>query len=254
MDRNEEITEKLIQYLDGELSDNERKAVEELLSADEAMQKELHNLQLAQEAVRAYGLKSQVASVRKQMLQAEAEAVSKSKVYPFALHLMKYAAILMFALLSVTIFMYASTSSARLYKENYQPYKVSVARGENPNNAIVNDFNTANYSQVIADFKATSSPNNRDYLLAAQAYQQTHKYGDAITLYNRLINPGNPDNSFRDDAEYYLGFTYLENHQSAKAKSIFEKIYTNPDHLYHDKVTFWMMLRLKILAIKDHGK
>ncbi|HEX3383790.1 MAG TPA: tetratricopeptide repeat protein [Mucilaginibacter sp.] len=255
MDHNEETTEKLIRYLDGELSGAELTAIERLLDIDKDVRKEFEGLELAREAVRAYGLKNQVASVRKEMLESTAtETNAEPKVYPFFRNAMKYAAVLVFAVLSITIYMYATVSSSKLYQDNYQAYQGSVTRGDASTGTIAAAFNAAKYRDVITTFKRTASHTNRDYFLAAQAYAAIRRYDDAIDLYNKLISLPGTENSFHDDSEYYLGLTYLENQEPAKAKLIFQKIYSNPDHLYHDKVSFWMMLKLKMLTIKDSGK
>ena len=58
-----DMSEKLILYLDGELSDSEKSNLEQQLAADKALQDELESLQSTRQAIKLYGLKQKVASV-----------------------------------------------------------------------------------------------------------------------------------------------------------------------------------------------
>ena len=51
-----DMSEKLMQNLDGELPAADKVQLEQQLASDAALREELENLQLAREAVRSYGL------------------------------------------------------------------------------------------------------------------------------------------------------------------------------------------------------
>jgi tetratricopeptide (TPR) repeat protein len=255
MDNRESYSEKLIQYMDGELTGHELEIFEKLLSENSELQEELKNLELAKAAISSYGLKSQVASVHREMMQEfkEHKMPAGSKIYPFIRDTLKYAASIVLILFSIGIYMYATTSSSKIYKENYEPYKLSISRGENTNTDIEQAFNTCKYDIVISTFKSFAHPDIKAYFLVAQAYLSTHQSDKAIPAFNQVVNsPGS--NSFKDDASYYLALTYIENNQPAKALPIFEKIHADRDHLYHDRVSYWTLLKLKLLAFKSSEK
>ncbi len=256
MDNSESYSEKLIQYMDGELPGNELATFEKLLSENSALRQELENLELAKMAIRSYGLQRQVASVRREMLQEpeEQEKPAESKIYPFMRSTLKYAASLFLLLSAIGIYMYATTSSSKLYKENYEPYKLSISRGENANTALEKAFNTGNYHEVISTFKTLTNPGGKENFLVAQAYLEIHQPGKAIQSFNQVVNAPGPANTFKDDASYYLALAYIEGNQPAKALPVFEKIHSDPDNLYHDKVNYWTLLKLKLLAFKSSGK
>jgi hypothetical protein len=253
MNNSEQHTEKLIQYLDGELSSSEKTTFEKLLSENEGLQQELENLNLAKMAVRSYGLKNQVASVRGEMIN-EFKIQQKSpeaKIYPFIRTTLKYAASVFLVLFSMGIYLYITSSSSTLYKENYATYKLSITRGEPVNSPLERAFNTGNYNEVINSFKALKNPGNKEYFLVGQAYQSTHQTNNTIQAFMKVLSATGSDNAFRDDASFYLALSYLENNEPKKAEPIFEKIHSDPDHLYHDKVSYWTLLKLKLLAFKS---
>lgn len=257
MDNNESYTEKLIQYMDGDLTGGELESFEKQLSENGELQQELENLTLAKMAIRSYGLKSRVASVHREMMNEfnkTAEKPAENRIYPFMRSTLKYAASIFLVLCSAVIYLYITASPSALYKENYEPYKLSVTRGESSASTIEKDFDSGNYNVVISDFTKITNPGNKENFLAAQAYQSTHHLDKAIDAFNHVLSSPVSDNTFKDDAAYYLALTYLENNQPLKAKPIFEKIYEDHDHLYHDKVSYWTILKLKLLTLKSSEK
>ncbi|MDP9080311.1 MAG: hypothetical protein M3O71_23030 [Bacteroidota bacterium] len=256
MNNSESYSEKLIQYMDGELTENELAAFEKLLSENSLLQEELKNLELAKMAIRSYGLKSQVASVRQQMIQdlKEDRKPAESKIYPFIRSTLKYAASILLVLSAIGIYMYSTTTSKKLYQEGYQPYKISITRGENTNSNLEAAFNGGNFNEVINIFKNTPNPGSKETFLAAQSYLSLHQLDNAIQSFNQVLQPSGSDNNFRDYASYYLALAYIEDNKPVKALPIFEKIHADADNLYHDKVSYWTLLKLRILTFKNTGK
>ena len=254
MNSSESDSEKLIQYMDGELTGPELVTFEKLLSENSNLQEELKNLELAKMAIRSYGLKSQVASVRQEMineLQEHKKPVG-GKIYPFMRTTLKYAASIILVLFSIGIYMFATTSSSKLYKENYEPYKLSVSRGANTNTIIEQAFSTGKYDAVISSFKGIPNPDTKEKFLVAQAFLSTHQIGNAIQAFKKVLNAS--DNNFREDASYYLALSYIEDNQPAKALPIFKNIHSDRDNLYHDRVSYWTLLKLKLLTFKSPEK
>ncbi|HWJ90855.1 MAG TPA: hypothetical protein VNR87_07070, partial [Flavisolibacter sp.] len=51
-----------------------------------------------------------------------------------------------------------------------------------------------------------------------------------------IIRSGS-DPTFREDAEFYLALAFIKNKQPSKALPLFEKIFNDKTHLYHQQVT-----------------
>src|SRR5947208_802981 len=63
MDNNDTNTDLLLQYLDNELDDSAKAAVENRLVRDQDLRDKLTTIQLARDAVKLYGLKKQVKQI-----------------------------------------------------------------------------------------------------------------------------------------------------------------------------------------------
>jgi tetratricopeptide (TPR) repeat protein len=256
MSDNDKYTETIIRYLDGELTGVDLKSFEELLRENGAVQQELDNLRLALKAVRSYGLKTEVASVHDEMMQ-ELKAEKKSstgRAYPFLRSTLKIAASLLFILLSICIYQYSTVSPSKLYNDNYRPYKESVSRGTAGTTELEKAYIDGKPGVVTGLFEKVKSADNKTDFLAAQSYLALHHPGKAIEVFKRILTSPPADLSFRDDAEYYLALAYLGNNQPGQAREFFKKIYGDKDHPYHDRVSYWLLLKLKLLSLKTAAK
>ena len=70
-------SEKLMRYLDGEMSGTEKEEFEKKLASDESLRAAMEGLRTAKEAVKMYGLQQKVASVRKEMAEEKTGAKKK---------------------------------------------------------------------------------------------------------------------------------------------------------------------------------
>jgi len=256
MSDNDKYTETIIRYLDGELTGVDLKSFEELLRKDSAVQEELDDLRLAQKAIRSYGLKTDVASVHDEMMKEfKAEKKSSSaRIYPFVRTTLKIAASLLFFLLSIGIYQYSTVSPSKLYNDNYRPYTEPVSRGAAGTTELEKAYIGGKPAVVTGLFEKMGSADNKTDFLAAQSYLALHRPGKAIEVFNRILTSPPADLSFRDDAEYYVALAYLGNNQPGQARVIFERIYGDKDHPYHDRISYWMLLKLKLLSLKTPAK
>jgi len=256
MNDNSQHTETIINYLSGELTGEELSLFEALLAADDAVRRELENLQLARSAVRSYGLKAQVASVHREMmdeLKAEGQR-PPATVYRLLRPALRVAASLLLILSAIGVYEFVTISPARLYSENYRPYQESLSRGEAATSALEQAYAAGKPAVVIGLFSKMDSSTNKMKFLTAQAYLATRQYLSAIRLFNTVIASPASDSSFKDDSEYYLGLSYLEYSKAGRAEPILQKIHDDKDHPYHDRVSYWTLLKVKLLALKYPGK
>ena len=78
-------SEKLLQYLDGELPAIEKDDLEKQIAQDKDLQNELENLKLAKASIRSYGLKQKIAGIHEEMMnevQAPVRNININKKYP----------------------------------------------------------------------------------------------------------------------------------------------------------------------------
>ncbi|WPU91565.1 hypothetical protein SNE25_19810 [Mucilaginibacter sabulilitoris] len=255
MDNNGQPNEKLIRYLDGELTGEALSAFEKLLTEDADMRAELENLQAAKLVVQHYGLKQQVASVHQEMMNEFRNEGAKSiqrKSYPFIRYTMRIAAGLFVLLFLFGAYEYITVSPSRLSADHYRPYEPGVERGAKETSVVEKAYTNKDYYEVISGVEKNKKHTVKDYFLSAQAYLVTQQFSSAIREFNTVLRDSS--GNYKDDAEYYLAITYLRNNEPAKTKPLFEKIYHDSDHLYHDRVTCFTLLKLKLLLIKNPGR
>ena len=259
MNTNEQSTDKLIQYLDGELMGKELTDFEQLLAENTAMQKELNNLILTREAIQSYGLKTQVASVHQEMMQELNKEIitipKNNKVRSLYRMPLNIAASLLLIMLSVGFYQYITISGSKIFNENYSSYELSISRGdENDISQIEKAYAKGQSNLVITEFSKLKNPTKKDNFLAGQVYLSKNQVKESIRSFEQVLSISSAENTFKDDAEYYLALSYLKNNKPLKAEPILQKINKDKDHLYHDQVSEWTLLKTYLLTLKSSGK
>lgn len=255
MDNSEQADDRLMQYLDGELMGEELSAFEQSLANDPEMRARMENLELAKMAVQHYGLKDQVSSVHQQMMEEfrnEDTAKSRGVIYPLLRSTMKIAAGLIIFMFLFGAYEFATVSSSGLAQNAYSPYALSIDRGAAESSAIERAYVNHNFREVTINLEKNTNATEKDHFLGGQAYLAIHQSAKAIREFNKVVLDAT--SSYKEDAEYYLALGYLQNDQPLKAQTLMDKIYKDKDHLYHDRVTYWTMIKLKLLILKGAGR
>jgi len=210
----------------------------------------------AAKAIRRYAVVSKVQSFHRSFLD---ELSTSSPVQPESpvrkMDLLKWtmrvAAVFFIVIGGWLAFEYNQNSSTGIYKEIYQPYNLNTDRGIGDISAhnMVQDFKELKFDKVIEAFEELEKSNQREKFLAGYSYLETGNFGKAIIQFNEILadNKEQGQRLYNDEAEYYLGLSYLKLHDISKAIDILEKIQSNPDHTFHEKVTKWTLRKLKWL-------
>lgn len=149
-------------------------------------------------------------------------------------------------------YLYNSTTSTTLYAEIYQSYNVNTERANveeiTPHN-MIQEFKEKNYTAVIETYRSLSLSNNREKFLAAIAYQETGNSPEAITLLNQVLqfNKQQKGRLYNDEAEFYLALNYLKTKKAKHAIPLFQKIYDDPDHTFHERIRKTTLKKMKWL-------
>jgi tetratricopeptide (TPR) repeat protein len=254
MSNNYTNSDLLVQYLDGELSPEEKLKVENELKINTALQRELENLSFAKNAVKTYGLKQKVGAIHEEMMQEMAigKPSQTSTIRRIVRIGMRIAASVLVALLGVGIYQYTTTTPDKLFHETYQPYSLSVSRGAAEANMMEKAYREKNYNTVIEQFTNLQNADQKENFLAGQAFLATNNYTKAIACFNKVLNLNFAAKTsiFKDDAEYYIALSYLKNKQVSDAYPFLINIRNNPQHMYNDKITSSVMRQLKLLDWK----
>jgi len=251
MNENSTHTEKLIQYLDGEIQGEELELLKQNLANDQSLREELENLQLARDAARRYGLKSKINDIHSEMMQELKEnKPARARVIKMFIQTgLRVAAVVIVLVGLSALYQYFKTSPEKLFSENYQTYTIHEMRGESANSRLQEKYRMGKMDSVILEFNSLSVPKPEEYILAGIAFLENNQPEKAIKTLQELIqkNIDSKTDYFEDDAEYYLAMSYLKNREPEKALPILEKIQADPRHPYNSKLSKWFILKVKSL-------
>ncbi|MDQ6812401.1 MAG: hypothetical protein M3040_01475 [Bacteroidota bacterium] len=250
---NENDTDFLIQYLDGELSENDKAAMKSRIENDASLQQAIENLQGTQLAIKHYGLQQHVANIHAEMMKELKETASKkTRVIPMFAKVFRVAAVFIVVIGCLAIYQYTSLSSEKLFNSNYQAYSLHESRGDNSSSTLEQLFKRHLTQQLISSFSTVRQPTVTDYFYLANAYLERHNAPAAIQALHSVQQKNAKQNShlLEDDVEYYLAMAYLQNNEPSKALPLLSNIHNDEQHLYHDKVSSLFLLKVKLLTKK----
>jgi tetratricopeptide (TPR) repeat protein len=245
------INDLLDQWVKNEITFDElalRSGKEDLSELQENM--EMH--QLAVHAIQKHSTAVQVSSIHQKYLNKRKEQEAPAKVVSITnnrsrivLRVASAAAVFAALLVSAQLLF---VSSNRVYSETFTSYHVNNVRSADAfgSGAISELFQKGDYKGVVSAFKSGEAMGNREVFLAGYASLILKDYDHAIDYFNVIIdNTAIRNTSFRDEAEYYLTLANLRAGKHEEAYRMMKRIYSNPEHTYHDAFDKWTMFRMK---------
>lgn len=255
MDNNTTPTEELIRYLDEDLDAEQRLVVEQKLAADPVLAEQLESLRVAKQAVSSLGLRRKVNTIRKEMLRDIKPEPSLQKpetpVHGIGYWGKRIAAAVVIMVFAAAMYQYVTLSSANMFRDEYETFLLTQGRSVEIS-VIEKSYTDKDYTKVIELFESGTDVSATANFFAGCAYLQTGVPNKAITSFLRVqqLNQNAPVPLHAEDAQYYLALAYLAHNEPQKALPIFESIHQDPVHAYHDKVSNWDLLKLKLLIRK----
>jgi tetratricopeptide (TPR) repeat protein len=218
---------------------------------------------MAVEAVQQGGLYEQIGQARmawkaeQKVAQESAEQDKPHKeeapVRNMARNMLKIAASVVVIFCAAAIFKYSTTSATRLYDKNYTSYTLSTSRGAGHAEAIAQAYNNKQWAEVLSLFNSATDKDNQAWFLAGMADMELKKYDEAVGKFEQVLaaNLQSGNDYFQDEAEYYLAMSCLARNDVNEAIPLLDKIRSNKQHLFHDKVNQISDLDLRIAQYKN---
>lgn len=247
------MSEILVQYLDGELGLADQQKVEKQLTEDPSLANELKNLQLAREAVKMYGMQEQVKTIHKEMMQ---ELQPRVKVMNSKRRILRYSISIAASILLIAGLFFAynlfTLSKEKVFASNYHTYELATFRDSSSaeKSSIEKAFRDKQFKEVVGIVKADYT--TEEHFLRGISFLEIQNNASAINEFRSVVlsNKNTGSKLFEDEAEYYLALAYLRNGDYKSARELFQQIRNNPDHLYHDMITARLMRQVKMLSWK----
>jgi hypothetical protein len=245
------ISEKLVQYLDNELTGSEKESLEQQIAVDNKLKEELENLKATREAVKIFGLQERVAGVHQHMMKELSAPVKKissaRRIIRFSVAI---AASVVLIAGSIIAYNFYNLSSGKIFASNYQPYELSTVRDIDSIqiSPVEKAYREKKYSEVtgiIYDRPFTV----KESFLRGISYIELKDNTKAIEELKKVIAENEKANSnlFKDEAEYYLALTYIRNKDYDFALDLLRSIQGDPGHIYHKKITGKMIRQVRML-------
>jgi tetratricopeptide (TPR) repeat protein len=254
MDNSTQSNELLMKYLDGEMSEIEKKDFEKRLLSDTDLRQELEKLQLATEAVQMYGLRQQVGSVHRQMMKEMQSQVVIRKISSTR-RIIRYsisvAAGILLIVIGIQVYNFINLSPDKLYKKEYSSFELSTSRDINPpaSSPTEKAFREKKYKEVVELRTKMAEASLTDDFLAAVSFLELNRPADAIKLFNIVLNQDKASSHpvYKDEAEYYLALAYLKIKNYTQALELMKSIHNDSTNLYHEKFTSGFIRKVKML-------
>lgn len=251
--------EQLNRYLDGELSDADKLAIEQNLQTDAAFKARLQNLVVAREAIKSTGLKNRIADIQR-VFKAENAVTETAKVVPMKPRkpiraMLSAAAAVVVIVAGYTIFQLVATSNQSVYERYYVQYHLPVQRGDETTDATTIDslYSAGNYNQLASVYATLQQPTQKEHFLAGMAALNVNQPANAVTSFEKLrqVNQQSSDKLFEQESDYYLALAHIKNGNIDAAEKLLQQIKQNPNHLYYKNAAGISKISLKVLELKN---
>lgn len=260
-DKEIERTNLIDRYLNGQLTDKEMSNFKKQLEEDAALRAELENYEISRQAIKNYGLRNELKSIRSAMLQEEANnqavAEPEARTVPLWKYGLRIAATILLVMVSFMAVQVATLSGENLYEDKALPYEVTNSRNANEvvdtdNQAIQQSYASGNYQEAIRQYEALPDPSVTASFIAGNAYLQSDQPEKAINAFQSVLDINNRQGTdlFKDDVAYYLALSYLRAENYDQALNKFQEIKSS-DSDYKQYVGNYFLIKLKILNWLD---
>ncbi len=246
------MSEQLVRYMDGELSGDDKKAVEDLLASDPELKAELESLEHTRSAVRYYGIQQKVGAVHgKIMEELSSPVVKMSSGKKFLRYSLAAAASIVLLVGAYLAYNFFTLSPNKVFSANYNTYELSTLRdgGDPESTRAEKAYREKDYKEVVRLHDAGVELTPRTEFLCGVASLELNDDAKAIKCFREVLDAAAESGQavLKDESEYYLSLSYIRNRDYDFALPILVKIKNDPDHKYNRSVSSRMIWKVKML-------
>ena len=165
--------------------------------------------------------------------------------------ILKVASVILILMASWLGYQAVSVNNEEAFREFYQPYTISTQRDAtaSADDDLVNLVRSQKYQEAVQLYQRMQPVSTREKFLGGYAALEASAYDIAIQSFTEILanNRSQSLKLYNDEAEYYLGLTYIKSGQAVKAVPLFQRIHDDAGHTYHERVSAWDLFRLKRL-------
>lgn len=246
-----DMSEKLVSYLDDELTGAEKENLEQQLAADKALQHQLDSLKSTREAVKLYGLQQEVSGIHREMMKEQQSPVKKiGSAGKFIRYSIAVAAGLLLIIGGYMAYNFFTLTPDKVFASSYQSYELVTVRDGNGNETPVEKaYREKNYKEVLRIHDAGEDHSPKGEFLCGSAALELKDNSKAIKCFKEVLDANKQVKKpvLNDEAEYYLSLSYIRNRDYDYALDIMNKIQDDADHTYNKQITGKLLRQVKML-------
>lgn len=224
----EEQFELIVKYVDADLQESEKESFEELVISSEPFRRELMEVEMIIESIKAIGHQQNVQRVKNIIHKLDAEKSTKkrkSRIIPIRLGIA--ASITLLTFFSYFISRSSSTGTKSIFKSYYEPYpSVRLFRNEVETSKGMQLYGSQQYKEAIPLLEAERDQQKNDKLLElyiANSYMMTGRYAESEKILKN--SKAKTAETLIDQYIYwYLGLTLLQMEKKEEAATVFQKL------------------------------
>ena len=222
------------QYLEGGLTDEKRKKVEESISNNETFSKNFETYKFLTDGIRYSGRKD----LKQKLKDWDSEMSDEFEGQETASKLRKLnwyyvaASVVFFVVASVLVYTNINTGYQRIVADNYTPYEFHSpgTRGDkietNSLSTIIDHYNRGEYNKafsLISELEKSQRTYQINFILA-NSYQATSKYDQAIDIFKELLENGE---GYKSATKWHLALCYLSKKDKESAMPLLVELSTS---------------------------
>lgn len=246
-----DMSEKLVQYLDGELVGADKETLEQQLAADKDLQEELNRLRSATAAVKLYGSQQKVAGIHHEMMEEMQPGLKKIKSGRKILrYSIAVAASLILLIGGYMAYNFFTLSPDKVFASRYQAYELTSYRDANTTETPVERaYREKNYKEVLRIHDAGEDHSPKGEFLCGAAALEVKDNSKAIKCFKEVLdmNRRSQQPVLNDESEFYLSLGYTRNGDYDFALALLNKIHDDVNHKYNKEVTGKLLRQVKML-------
>ncbi len=258
MEINQEIKNKIDDYLLGKMSDQEVHLFEHTMSQDEDLQKEVNQMRLILESIESYGdqkLKNKLNLIHENHLEQTA-SVKKYQLNKKFISAAASILIIISSYFAYYQFHNINQSPETIYQLYYSTPEFNMASRSHimeASQTAESYYKIKDYTNAIEELEEYSQNNPED--LSAMFYKaiclhEIELDSSASILLNKIIDNNHP--ALSDDARWYYSLILLSNHEIGQAKDFLKQLQSDSTSFYSEKAN--EILKIKMISEYEYKK
>lgn len=238
-------------YLDGQLSKEDKVILERRLETEPELSELLNLVKFTKESIRLNGQKNKIKEIHQEFLKEKSVNSGKSSKGKIRTLNWWIGIAASFSLLILVGVNHISSFPEKLLSEKYYSYELPTMRSnENGQETLEIAFKNQDWDKVVSEVEIQSD-DRQSLFLAGISAMELKEYEKALSYFERIeiINQKSGDELFSDETDYYKTISFISLSDYHNALTNMEAINSDENHKYFNVFSKTDMVKLRILDL-----